>query len=76
MEERTILFKPYNGKEEIICVSTNAPKKEIKKALQFRNEVVCTDEFMHFCDFEIIQYYLEEKGYNFYALDTREVYYW
>ena len=76
MEERTILFKDYNGKEEVICISTNAPKEEIKKALQFKNEVVCTEEFMHLCDFEIIQNYLEEKGYIFYAFDTDEIYYW
>lgn len=76
MEERTILFKDYNAKEEVIFISTNAPQEEIKKALQFKNEVVCTEGFMHLCDFEIIQNYLEEKGYNFSTLDTSEIYYW
>lgn len=76
MEERIILFKDYNNKEEAICISTNAPEEEIKKALQFKNEVVCTEGFMHLCDFEIIQEYLESKDYIFYALDTREIYYW
>lgn len=76
MKERIITFRDINAKEEEIVISTNAPVEEIKKALTFKEEARGKEEFDYLCDFEIIQEYLEKRNYTFYALDTREKYYW
>ena len=76
MEERIIVFRDVNAKEEEICISTNAPREEIENALSYRNLVMEKGLLDYLCDFEIIQDYLEKRGYVFYDLNTREKYYW
>lgn len=76
MEERIILFKDYIGKEEVIVINTNAPKEEIENAIIYKNTARNYRKFDTLCDWEIIQNYLEEKGYSFCDLNVDEIYYW
>ena len=76
MGERIIIFRDINAKEEEIVINTNASKEEIEKAISFMNNVRGDEAYDYLCDFEIIQGYLEEKGYSFYDLNIKEKYYW
>lgn len=75
MEERIIILKDANTKDFII-VNTNAPQEDIQKALTYLNKVRIKGLFECLSDFEIVEIYLVKRNYSFYALDTREEYYW
>lgn len=76
MEERIIILRDLYGKEIDIYIKTNAPKEEIQKALSHRCDMREQMLYDDVCDFEIIQNYLQEKGYSFYDFDIEEKYYW
>jgi len=60
-------------------VETDAPKEEIIKALQHKNEMLINDDPNFRCDFEEMQDYLWEKGYYFESIgyvEDIEAYNW
>ena len=73
--KRLIVLKNFIGKNQDIIVQTNAPSEEIKKANDYKNYILENGLEKGLCDFEIIQNYLEEKGYCFFELNTDEKYY-
>ena len=46
-------------------VETNAPEKEIRKALEHKNQMLVNDDPTFRSDFEEMQDYLQNKGYTF-----------
>ncbi len=60
-------------------VETNAPKEEIKKAVQHKNEMLVNDDPNFRSDFEEMQDYLWKKGYYFESIgyvEDIEAYNW
>lgn len=73
MEERIIVFKDFNGKKDFF-IKTNAPKKEIEKALQFK-DIIKEEKNINLCDFEIVEKRLTNKGYSICEIDLEEDYF-
>ena len=76
MEERIVIFRDLHAKEIDTYVKTNAPKEEITKAFAYMCDMRRQELYNDWCDFDIIQNYIEEKGYSFYDFDIDEKYYW
>jgi hypothetical protein len=73
MEERIIVFKNFNEKKDFF-IKTNAPKKEIEKALQFK-DITKEEKNVNLCDFEIIEKRLTDKGYSICEINLEEDYF-
>lgn len=72
----TRYIKLYNdSRENDVLVETNAPGTLIDEALEHRDYVLETEEYP-LSDFEIIQSFIEEKGFVFSEIEAEEEYYW
>lgn len=54
--------------EEDYLVKTDAPKEEILKALEHKNQMLIDDDPKFRSDFEEMQDYLQSKGFSFEAI--------
>lgn len=70
---RTIMF--YDDEDYDVFAETNAPKEVIKEALKHRDEIRKQDDSDYESDFEIVQEYVNEKGYIFEEIGL-ETYNW
>lgn len=61
-------------------VQTNAPSEVIRDAIEYKNQMLENDDPSFRSDFEEIQEYLQNKGYEFaqigYVNEIIESYYW
>lgn len=73
-ELRSIILRDYEDQGDIY-VQTNAPKKTIQEALMYRDELRERNQ-METTDYEVIQEYINKKGYVFKDDETVEVYIW
>ena len=73
-KEKMIVLRDYNEPHVLLYVSTNAPKEEIENAIIHRNNELEKGNYGS-SDFEIIQDYLNDKGYYFFDVNLEE-YYW
>lgn len=72
---RSITLRDDEGQGDI-CVETNAPKEIIQEALMYRDELRERNQ-MGTTDYEVIQEYINQKGYEFKEADEdEEVYIW
>jgi len=54
--------------EKDYLVETNAPKKEILKALEYKNQMLMDDDPKFRSDFEEMQEFMHSRGYSFEAI--------
>ncbi len=69
------LFDDYTN----FLVKTNAPEEEIRNAIAHKNQMLKNDDPSFRSDFEEMQEYLQNKGYDFKQIgyvDGIERYYW
>lgn len=75
-ESRLInLYDNYTNK----LVQTNAPSEVISDAIEYKNQLLENDDPNFICDFEAIQDYIWEHGYEFEDIgyvEDLEAYYW
>lgn len=65
--------------ETNLLVLTNAPAEEIRNALDYKNQMLIDDDPSFRSDFEEMQEYLWDKGYDFEQVgyvEEIEGYYW
>jgi len=74
MNDRIIVLRDWHDGD--IYVETNAPEEEIRNAIYYKDNVRENGNEENYTDFEIMQQYLEEKGYYLNDSVELEIYGW
>lgn len=76
--EETRIINLYDDDTNFL-VETNAPEEEIENAIEYKNQMLENDDPSFRSDFEEMQEYLQNKGYEFDQIgyvNEIESYYW